>query len=244
MTSFNLSTTAMGVAMAALVSVLAFTHGTNQQPAPVLKPAAAALALPQPPALAFEPERRIVVSLQDRKLALLEDGYVVKVYRVAIGKPSTPSPVGTFTIEHRVVNPTYFHKGVVIPPGPENPIGNRWMSLSLPGYGIHGTNVPNSIGKASSHGCIRMAQPDLEDLFSRVRIGDKVELVAQPDNQTAQFFGGAPRLSAAQPTLLAVKTAPAARPAHNPAPDQDQAFNATARVNPAAGANKGAVGAL
>ena len=75
-----------------------------------------------------------------------------------MGKPSTPSPVGTFTIERRVMNPTYSHDGRVVPPGPNNPVGTRWMGLSIRGYGIHGTNVPSSIGKAASHGCIRMAQ--------------------------------------------------------------------------------------
>ena len=88
--------------------------------------------------------RVIVVSLEDRKLALVENGQVKKVYSVAVGKPSTPSPVGTFTIERRAVNPTYHHGGKTIPPGPGNPVGTRWMGLSIHGYGIHGTNEPKS----------------------------------------------------------------------------------------------------
>ena len=52
--------------------------------------------------------------------------------QVAVGKPSTPSPVGTFTIERRVMNPTYSHDGRVVPPGPNNPVGTRWMGLSIP----------------------------------------------------------------------------------------------------------------
>lgn len=91
--------------------------------------------------------RRIVVSLEDRKLALMEDGQVVKVYDVAIGKPSTPSPEGKFTIERRVKNPVYHHDGKTVQPGPSNPVGTRWMGLSVRGYGIHGTNAPKSIGK-------------------------------------------------------------------------------------------------
>ncbi len=70
-----------------------------------------------------------MVSLEDRKLALLEDGQVKKIYPVAVGKPSTPSPTGTFTIERRVMNPTYSHNGKVVPPGPGNPVGTRWMGL-------------------------------------------------------------------------------------------------------------------
>ncbi len=95
-------------------------------------------------------KRLIVVSLEDRKLALIEDGKPVKVYTVAVGKASTPSPAGTFTIARRVVNPTYSHDGRTVPPGPNNPVGTRWMGLSIPGYGIHGTNEPRSIGKAAS----------------------------------------------------------------------------------------------
>ena len=131
----------------------------------------------------------IVVSIEDRKLALVEDGQLRKVYTVAVGKPSTPSPIGTFKIVRRVANPVYQHDGVTIKPGPGNPVGTRWMGLSLPGYGIHGTNVPRSIGKASSHGCIRMANGDLEELYSLVSVGDTVELIGQRNNETATLFG-------------------------------------------------------
>ncbi len=133
--------------------------------------------------------RKIVVSLADRRLALIEDGAVLKVYKVGVGGKNSPSPVGTFTIVGRVANPTYYHEGKVIPPGPDNPVGTRWMGLDKKGYGIHGTNIPHSIGKATSHGCIRMAQPDLEDLYARVRSGDTVEIVGEPSEETAEIFG-------------------------------------------------------
>jgi hypothetical protein len=152
-------------------------------------------------------QRRIVVSLEDRKLALVENGQVKKIYSVAVGKPSTPSPVGTFTIERRAANPTYRHDGKVILPGPHNPVGTRWMGLSIRGYGIHGTNEPNSIGKAASHGCIRMAKADLEEFYELVAVGDTVELIGQRNEETAQLFAEptVPALVAApQPTLTAV----------------------------------------
>lgn len=133
--------------------------------------------------------RTIVVSLEDRRLALVEDGLVVKVYTVAVGKESTPSPTGTFTIRDRVTDPTYYHAGEVIPPGPGNPVGTRWIGLSRPGYGIHGTNAPRSVGKAASHGCIRMRRRDLEELFAEVRAGDRVEIIGERDEQTAAIFG-------------------------------------------------------
>ena len=161
--------------------------------------------------------RVIVVSLEDRKLALVEDGQVKKVYTVAVGKPSTPSPVGTFTIDRRVANPTYHHNGKTGPPGPRNPVGTRWMGLSKQGYGIHGTNEPNSIGKAASHGCIRMARADLEELYPLVADGDTVELVGQRNEETAQLFGtGENPAAPAQPTLTAASPTPA--PIQNEAP--------------------------
>jgi len=192
-----------GWAVAAAASVVLSMQAAGQQ-----SPAPAQTPTPTPV------KRTIVVSLEDRKLALLEDGKVMKTYTVAIGKPSTPSPVGTFTIERRVMNPTYSHDGRVVPPGPNNPVGNRWMGLSIRGYGIHGTNVPSSIGKAASHGCIRMGKADIEELFSLVEVGDTVELIGTPNEQTAQLFGEAPKPgpATAQPqvALAAAHPAPAA----------------------------------
>jgi lipoprotein-anchoring transpeptidase ErfK/SrfK len=175
------------------------------------------------PATAMPATTKIVVSLEDHKLALIEDGQVKKVYTVAVGKPSTPSPVGSFTIARRVANPTYSHDGRVVPPGPHNPVGSRWMGLSIKGYGIHGTNEPRSIGKAASHGCIRMAKTDLEELYPQVAVGTTVELIGQRDEETAAIFGNPamPASPTAQnATQLAAVHAPDAAPAHpvsNPA---------------------------
>jgi hypothetical protein len=149
--------------------------------------------------------RLVVVSLVDRKLALVENGQVIKTYQVAVGKPSTPSPVGEFTIERRVMNPTYRHEGRTVPPGPHNPVGDRWMGLSKAGYGIHGTNEPNSIGKAASHGCIRMGKADIEDLYSRVDVGDRVEIVGQPKDETTRLFGAPQAAPATQPAVVLAK---------------------------------------
>jgi lipoprotein-anchoring transpeptidase ErfK/SrfK len=153
-------------------------------------------------------KRVIVVSLEDRKLALVEDGQVKKVYSVAVGKPSTPSPTGTFTIERRVANPTYHHEGKTVLPGPGNPVGTRWMGLSKHGYGIHGTNEPNSIGRAASHGCIRMARADLEQFYELVAVGDTVQLVGERNEETAQLFGDgqSPATQTGQTLVVATAT--------------------------------------
>ncbi len=147
-----------------------------------------ATTTPQSP----EPTRQIVVSIPDRKLALLEDGEVVKVYKIAVGARISPTPTGTFEIVNRLERPTYYHPHKVIPPGPDNPLGTRWIGLNKKGFGIHGTNEPRSIGRAASHGCVRMARRDLEELFRLVRAGDEVQILGERDDFTAQIFGGAP----------------------------------------------------
>jgi lipoprotein-anchoring transpeptidase ErfK/SrfK len=133
-------------------------------------------------------KRHIVVSVADRKLALMEDDVVVKVYPVAVGAAVSPSPMGSYHIVTRLTDPTYYHTGKVIGPGPQNPLGTRWMGLSQKGYGIHGTNAPKSIGKAASHGCIRMAKADLEDLFNRVKVGEAVEIRSGAEDTTIAIF--------------------------------------------------------
>ena len=116
-------------------------------------------------------QQRIVVSIPDRKLVLLEGDRVVKTYDVAVGKVSTPTPEGEFQIINHIQNPTYYGTGVVIGPGNGNPLGTRWMGLSVKGYGIHGTNVPSSIGKAASHGCIRMRNAAILTLSRLMPVG-------------------------------------------------------------------------
>jgi hypothetical protein len=133
--------------------------------------------------------RRIIVSLPDKKLVLLENDHVIRIYPIAVGATVSPSPIGSFQIISRVTDPTYYHNGVVIPPGSSNPLGDRWMGLSKKGYGIHGTNVPSSIGKAASHGCIRMGKRDVEELFTLVHVGDEVEIHDERDEMVRPIFG-------------------------------------------------------
>ncbi len=146
-----------------------------------------------------QPSKRIVVSIPHRKLALLEDGRVVRVYDTAVGAAKSPSPVGDFAVVTRIPNPTYYAPGKVTPPGKSNPLGTRWMGLTIKGYGIHGTNVPRSIGKAASHGCIRMRNRDVEELFELVSVGDKVELHGQLDDEVVSLFGELQRPARPQP---------------------------------------------
>lgn len=136
------------------------------------------------------PCRMIVVSIRDHKLALLENGEVTRVYPAAVGAANSPTPSGVYTISSMVPNPTYYKPGKVVLPGSLNPLGTRWMGLSLKGYGIHGTNSPRSIGKAASHGCIRLRNKDVEELFELVRPGDVVELRNGPAPEPAHMSAG------------------------------------------------------
>ena len=204
MNTSTFSNFAIAVAATAVFAAQAIGQGVTERPQ-------------QPAAVA--PKRVIVVSLEDHKLALVEDGQLKKVYSVAVGKRSTPSPTGTFTIERRVANPTYHHNGKTVLPGPNNPVGTRWMGLSKHGYGIHGTNEPNSIGRAASHGCIRMARTDLEEFYALVAEGDTVEMIGQRNQETAQLFGNEPlpAVRAAQPEFATGSATPAPVTASSPA---------------------------
>jgi len=132
----------------------------------------------------------VLVSIPDRKLAVLVNGIVVAGFPIAVGADESPSPTGEFTIVNRVSNPDYYHEGVVIPAGKGNPVGTRWVGLSQKGYGIHGTNAPKSIGRAASHGCIRLRNRDMEELFGMLRVGDVVKIRDERDEQIADIFGG------------------------------------------------------
>jgi len=135
------------------------------------------------------PARRIVVSIPDRKLAVLEGERVLRVFPTAVGAPASPSPAGSYKIVARIPDPTWYGKGKTVPPGKNNPLGTRWLGLSIKGYGIHGTNAPSSIGHNASHGCIRMRNRDVEQLFDMVQEGDAVELVGERSAEVAQIFG-------------------------------------------------------
>ena len=134
--------------------------------------------------------RTVLVSIPDRKLAVLEGENVVATFSVAVGAAASPTPSGEFQIVSRVANPTYYHPGTVIPTGKDNPVGTRWLGISKKGYGIHGTNAPKSVGRAASHGCIRLRNRDMEQLFTMLRVGDAVQIRRERDEQVAQVFGG------------------------------------------------------
>jgi lipoprotein-anchoring transpeptidase ErfK/SrfK len=127
----------------------------------------------------------IVIRRGSNRLYLYNGMRPWRVFQVATGQASYPTPLGRFEIVVKWKNPWWYPpsspwaQGLKpIPPGPGNPLGTRWMGLSAPGVGIHGTPDAASIGYSASHGCIRMRIPQAEWLFNRVRIGTTVFIVA------------------------------------------------------------------
>jgi lipoprotein-anchoring transpeptidase ErfK/SrfK len=127
----------------------------------------------------------VVVRRKSHRLALYDGAHFVRSFRVGTGKRAFPTPLGRFRIVSKARNPWWYPPKSdwaedlpPIPPGPGNPLGTRWMGLSSPGVGIHGTPDGASIGYSRSHGCIRMHVPQAEWLFSRVRVGTPVLIVA------------------------------------------------------------------
>jgi lipoprotein-anchoring transpeptidase ErfK/SrfK len=123
----------------------------------------------------------IVIRRGANELRYYEGATLVRSFGVATGQAVYPTPTGTFSIVDMQLNPWWrppdsdWAKGLKpIPPGPGNPLGTRWMGISAPGVGMHGTPDDASIGYSASHGCIRMHIPDAEWLFQHVHIGTPV----------------------------------------------------------------------
>lgn len=119
----------------------------------------------------------IVVDKSQNLLFLKRKDEIVKTYLVSTGKDNS-TPVGNFKINNKLVNPTWFKSGAVIPPdSPDNILGSRWLGIDLQGYGIHGTTEPNNLGKQITLGCVRMKNEDVEELFNIVSIGTEVTII-------------------------------------------------------------------
>lgn len=111
----------------------------------------------------------IVINVHQRRLMLIRNSQTVRTYPVAVGKSSTPTPIGQWKVIHKSTN---WGTG----------FGTRWLGLNVPWgiYGIHGTNKPGSIGDWQSHGCIRMFNTHVEELYRQVPLGTTVYIIGHP----------------------------------------------------------------
>ncbi|MDQ3936297.1 MAG: L,D-transpeptidase/peptidoglycan binding protein [Actinomycetota bacterium] len=132
--------------------------------------------------LAAKYPKIVVVNKANTTVTLYEKLKATRTYNVAVGSPGYPTPSGRFAIQNKQVDPVWNVPnsdwagelaGRSIPPGPQNPLKARWMGI-YGGAGFHGTADVGSIGSAASHGCVRMAIPDIIDLFDRVDVGTPV----------------------------------------------------------------------
>jgi L,D-transpeptidase ErfK/SrfK len=136
----------------------------------------------------------LVINLPELNLYWFKNGVYQRRYRLAVGKPSWPTPTGRYEIRNKRHNPTWNvplsiqeemeetgHQVLEkVPPGPKNPLGKFWMGTSAPGVGIHATNHPWTVGYSVSHGCIRMLPKEIAGLFPEVEVGTPVKIIYQP----------------------------------------------------------------
>jgi hypothetical protein len=121
--------------------------------------------------LSAPPQGQVTLQIDPlrNKLTVFVDGVLYKKYPIAMGKPETPTPVGEWTVANKYKN---WGSG----------FGTRWIGLDVPWgmYGIHGTNRPASIGHDASHGCVRMLNRHVEELYEMVKIGSQVSILGHP----------------------------------------------------------------
>jgi L,D-transpeptidase ErfK/SrfK len=136
----------------------------------------------------------LVINLPELHLYYFQNGDYQRRYALAVGRPSWPTPTGTYKIYEKRKNPTWNvppsiqeemdergHEVVTkVPPGPKNPLGKFWLGTTASGVGIHATNRPWTVGYSVSHGCIRMLPHEIEKLFPQVGIGTTVKIIYRP----------------------------------------------------------------
>ncbi|MBE9182925.1 L,D-transpeptidase [Oculatella sp. LEGE 06141] len=148
----------------------------------VLAPQPAALELPPiQPILPDVPaeEIRLVLKLRERRVYVYRGDHVQSSYPVAVGRSGWETPTGSFEVMGMLQNPGWTNPftGEVVEPGPENPLGERWIAFWTDGrnyIGFHGTPNRESVGRAASHGCVRMYNEHIRELYSMVQVGTTV----------------------------------------------------------------------
>jgi L,D-transpeptidase ErfK/SrfK len=122
---------------------------------------------------------QVIVDLSDRQVSVFDQNRLKGRYPIAVGQPGWETPTGTFRIFHMKRNPSWKHPitGQIVPPGDDNPLGDRWIGFLAGKHteiGFHGTNQEELIGQAVSHGCIRMRNHDINAMFEQVSLGATV----------------------------------------------------------------------
>ena len=129
-----------------------------------------------------EQASRLVLRLSERRLYVYQGEHEIARYPVAIGRDNWETPTGQFSVFQRQQHPAWQHPftGAIVPPGPNNPLGARWLGFWTDGtnfIGFHGTPNEQSIGRAISHGCVRLRNADVIELYAQVALGTPVIVV-------------------------------------------------------------------
>jgi L,D-transpeptidase ErfK/SrfK len=136
----------------------------------------------------------LVINLPELNLYYFKNGVYQRRYALAVGKPSWPTPTGTYEIFEKRKNPIWNVPPSIqeemeetgqqviekVPPGPKNPLGKFYMGTTAAGVGIHATNRPWSVGYSVSHGCIRMLPNEIEQLFPQIPVHTPVKIIYRP----------------------------------------------------------------
>lgn len=148
------------------------------------------LVLPTLFVLPRNPQDGIVLNIAERQVYLFEGGQLRAHYPVAVGKSNWQTVTGTFKLVEKKSNPVWHPtkemvertdiKDDPVPPGKENPLGDRWMGWSAPGFGFHSTIAPRSVGTVASHGCVRLYPESAHAMFNRVKVGETIYSTYEP----------------------------------------------------------------
>jgi lipoprotein-anchoring transpeptidase ErfK/SrfK len=152
---------------------------SKNNPTSTVNPVATQVAAKSLPPIA---DVNLVIHLNERKVYVYKGSQIVATYPVAIGKRGRETPTGEWQVMETIVNPgwTNFNTGQRMSPGRNNPLGSRWIGFWTDGkdtIGFHGTNKPDSIGKAVSNGCVRMYDKDVQALYPLIKVGTIVRVV-------------------------------------------------------------------
>lgn len=132
--------------------------------------------------------QQLVINVPELRIYYFEKGGTVQTYPLGIGDEGWETPLGTFHINDKRTNPTWYIPASLqekygmaqMPPGPENPLGEFVMKFSAGPYGIHGTHMPWGVGRLVSHGCIRCYPEHIRLLYPHVAVGTKLEIIYEP----------------------------------------------------------------
>ncbi len=147
------------------------------------------IELPTEYILPDAPQKGLLINVAEMRLYDFTRGMPPDTYAIAIGDQMDPSLIGEFRVGAKRRNPAWTVPAsirkekpelpAVVPPGPDNPLGDHWMTIGNTSYGIHGTNNPWSIGRMATHGCIRLYDDQLAPLFERTKPGTPIRLIYQ-----------------------------------------------------------------